>query len=156
MPNSIDYLFWGEHEHGVDDKGRLVMPQDFRGSLGDEFVVTRGPDKAILVFPKPVWDEIEQRLQVGVLQRQTGFLQRMLGGRSIVKLDPQFRLAIPKHLRDWARIDSSHGAVLIGQGPKIEIWNKDVWDAYNNDRFTYENMYDAAEAVGLAAVVVAG
>jgi MraZ protein len=152
MENSIQNLFWGEYEHGVDDKGRVVIPQEFRGSLDGEFVVTRGPDKAVFLFPKAVWGEIEQKLQSQVLHRHTGFLQRMLGGRTFVRLDPQFRLAVPKHLRDWAGISQSQSAVLIGQGPKIEIWSKGAWDEYNN-RFTYDNMYAAAEAVGIAESV---
>jgi MraZ protein len=152
MENSADLQFWGEFEHGVDDKGRVVMPQDFRGPLGDEFIVTRGPDRAIFVFPITIWEDIEQKIQSPILQRQTGFLQRMLGGRQFVKLDPQFRLAIPKHLRDWAQISQSESAVLVGQGKKIEIWSKRNWDEYNNN-FTYDRMFDAAEAVGLAEVL---
>jgi MraZ protein len=152
METHSDNLFWGEYEHGVDDKGRLVIPQEFRPALTDEFVLTRGPDKAVFLFPKVVWGEIEHKLQSHVLHRHTGFLQRMLGGRTFVKLDPQSRLAIPKHLRDWANISQSQSAVLIGQGPKIEIWSKGTWDAYNAG-FTYEAMYEAAEAVGLADTV---
>jgi MraZ protein len=151
MENSDQNLFWGEFEHSIDDKGRVIIPQEFRGSLSDEFVVTRGPDRAIFVFPKPVWDEIEQKLQSQVLHRYTGFLQRMLGGRTFVKFDPQYRLAIPKHLREWAGIDTE-ALILIGQGPKIEIWTKSVWRKYN-DNFTYDAMYNATEAVGLTETV---
>lgn len=152
MPAPSDYGFWGEYEHGVDDKGRVIIPQDLRARLGDEFVVTRGPDRAIYAFPVPVWEALEPGLKASVLQRQAGFLQRMLGGRAYVRLDPQFRLAIPKHLREWAGITSVQTAILIGQGQKIEVWSKPNWDAYN-ERFTYENMFDAAEAVGLAEVL---
>ena len=153
MDTTADSQFWGEYEHGVDDKGRVVIPQDFRAGLGDEFVLTRAPDKAIFVFPKTIWADIEQRLRSSVLQRQAGFLQRMLGGRTYVRLDPQFRLAVPKHLRDWAGITQSEAAAIIGQGPKIEIWNKGNWDEYNAGNFNYSNLYDAAEAVGLAEAV---
>ena len=149
MANTTEFSFWGEYEHAVDDKGRVVMPQEFRVPLGEEFVLTRGPDKAILVLPIPVWQQVEQTIQGAVLQRQTGFLQRMLGGRTFVRLDPQARLGIPKHLRDWAGISQSQSAVIVGQGPKLEIWSKSVWDEFAG-RFTYENLYDAAEAVGLA------
>ena len=142
--------FWGEFEHFVDDKGRIVVPQEFREGLADEFVITRGPDRALFIFPTAIWSQIEQNLQSHVLHRHTGFLQRMLGGRTFVKLDPQYRLAIPKHLREWARIHESPAAVLIGQGSKIEVWSKRNWDEYN-DRFTYDNVFDAAEAVGLAS-----
>lgn len=152
MQIETESQFWGEFEHGVDDKGRVIIPQDFRSTLGEEFVVTRAPDKAVFVFTKAVWSQIEQKLQSSVLQRQTQFLQRMLGGRAFVKLDPQFRLAIPKHLRDWAEIKQSEAAAIIGQGPKIEIWSKGNWDAYNAN-FNSDNVYDAAETIGLAEMI---
>lgn len=141
--------FWGEFEHNLDDRGRIVFPQDFRDSLRDEFVITRGPDRALLVFPLDVWNGIEQKLQSSVLQREMGFLQRMFGGRTIVKLDPQGRLVLPKHLREWAGFDDNNISVIVGQGPKIEIWSKERWREYNQ-KFTSDGLYAAAEAVGLA------
>ena len=149
---ATDYRFWGEFEHAVDDKGRVIIPQDFRGPLGEEFVVTRGSDKAILVLPTPVWDRIEQSLQSSVMQRETAFLQRQFGSRTFVRLDPQYRLGIPKHLRDHAGINQSQSAVIIGQGSKLEIWSKTVWDDFCNN-FTSENLFKAAETVGLAEVL---
>jgi MraZ protein len=153
MDTATEYGFWGEFEHAVDDKGRVIIPQDFRGPLGDEFVVTRGPDKSILVLPVPVWGQIEQNLQAQVLQRETSFLQRMLGGRTLVRLDPQYRLGIPKHLRDWATITQSQSAVIVGQGSKLEIWSKPIWDEFSSANYTTDNLYNAAEIVGLAEIL---
>src|SRR5438034_7779786 len=113
-------LFWGEFEHSVDDKGRVVIPQNFRGALGERFIVTRGPDNSILVLPLSAWEPIQESLAAPGLQRERSFLQRMLGGRTIVALDPQARLAIPKHLREWAGISDSVSAVIVGQGSKFE------------------------------------
>ena len=152
MDTATDYRFWGEFEHAVDDKGRVIMPQDFRGSLGEEFVVTRGTDKAIFVFPTPIWNRFEQTLNSSVMQRETAYLQRLFGSRTYVKLDPQYRLGIPKHLRDHAGINQSQSAVIIGQGSKLEIWSKSVWDEYCAT-FTSENVFQAAETVGLADVL---
>jgi MraZ protein len=145
--------FWGEFEHGVDDKGRVIIPQEFRSMLGESFVVSRGPDRAIWLFPLDIWkQEVEAKLHAPIVDRKAGFLQRMLGGRTIVKLDPQFRLAIPKLLREWAGVSTSQTVILIGQGKKIEIWSKQHWDKVN-ESFTSENMYDAFEAIGLSGVL---
>ena len=144
--------FWGEYEHSVDDKGRVVIPQDFRGPLGDKFIVTRGPDKSILVMPIPVWRPIQEKLRDPTLSRDRAFLQRMLGGRTEVSLDPQARLAIPKHLREHAGISNSQSAVIIGQGAKFEIWSKVIWDQITTE-FTSENLYTAAEGAGLAKAI---
>ncbi len=149
MDDNATREFWGEYEHSVDDKGRVVIPQDFRGPLGDRFIVTRGPDKSILAMPFSIWQPIQEKLRDPTLQRERAFLQRMLGGRTDVALDPQARLAIPKHLREHAAITNSETAVIVGQGLKFEIWSKSIWDKYTAE-FTSENLYTAAEGAGLA------
>jgi MraZ protein len=152
MAESTYLQFWGEFECTLDDRGRINFPHELRAGLEDEFVISRGPDNALLIFPMTVWVEIEQKLQDTILQRETGFLQRMFGGRTFVRLDPQGRLVLPKHLREWAGFEDNNLAVLVGQGPKIEVWSKSRWRAYQAN-FTYEGMYDAAEKVGLALAV---
>jgi len=152
MDDNAAREFWGEYEHSVDDKGRVVIPQDFRGPLGDRFIVTRGPDKSVLVMPTTVWQPIQENLRDPNLHRDRAFLQRMLGGRTEVSLDPQSRLAIPKHLRDHAGISNSQTAVIVGQGRKFEIWSKVNWDEIAT-QFTSENMYSAAEGAGLAKAI---
>jgi DNA-binding transcriptional regulator/RsmH inhibitor MraZ len=76
----------------------------------------------------------------------------MMGGRTEVSLDPQSRLAIPKHLREHSGLADSQSAVIVGQGLKFEIWAKKIWDEFTI-QFTSENMFSAAEAAGLAKVV---
>lgn len=150
MSETSDFEFWGEFEHGVDDKGRVVIPVDFRDGLGDEFVVTRGPDHSVLAMPIPLWERIAQTLKDRLLQSDGDILQRLLGGRAIVKLDPQYRLAIPKHLREWAGISSSHSAVLSGQGRKFEIWSKVKWDGFMEGG---PAMYEAASNLGIPDLI---
>lgn len=148
MTRTDDYNFWGEYEHGVDDKGRIVMPVEIRNEFRGEFVLTRGPDRAILVIPTPVWREVERSLREAVLNTNAGLLQRMLGGRVVARLDPHARLAIPKHLREWAQISPDQTAVIIGEGRKCEIWCKSNWEAYHQ-LFTYANVSEAARSAGL-------
>lgn len=44
-------MFMGEYNHSIDTKGRLIIPSRFREELGDEFVVTKGLDGCLFVFP---------------------------------------------------------------------------------------------------------
>jgi MraZ protein len=151
---ALNPRFWGEFEHTVDDKGRVVLPQELRAGLGEDFVATRGPDQSIYLFPQAVWNLIEAKLNGALLQRHAGFLQRLFGGRTICKLDPQFRLAVPQHLRDWAEVSRSHTAVIMGRGPYVEVWSKHIWDPYCKAGFTADAMYSAVEGTDLATAVV--
>lgn len=152
MIAAIPNAMWGEIERHEDEKGRVIVPDEFREALGSTFVVTRGPDRCIYVFPIQVWQGIEEQVREQVLDRDVGFIQRMFGGRCMVKVDAQARMALPRHLREWAQIDRDHAVVIVGLGQKLEIWSKPNWDAYNAE-FTSARMYGAVERAGLAAAI---
>ena len=52
-------MFMGEYNHTVDPKGRLIVPSKFREQLGSEFVVTKGLDGCLFVYPAEEWHNIE-------------------------------------------------------------------------------------------------
>ena len=47
-------MFYGEHEHSIDRKGRLIIPskfrQAFKENLVERFYVTRGLDGCLFLF----------------------------------------------------------------------------------------------------------
>ena len=55
--------FMGEYNHTVDPKGRLIVPAKFREQLGDEFVVTKGLDGCLFVFPQNEWESFQGKLK---------------------------------------------------------------------------------------------
>ncbi len=48
-------MFMGEFNHTIDAKGRLIIPSRFREELGQEFVMTKGLDGCLFVFPQNEW-----------------------------------------------------------------------------------------------------
>ena len=56
-------MFMGEYNHTIDTKGRLIIPSKFREQLGDEFIVTKGLDGCLFVFPKNEWELFEEKRQ---------------------------------------------------------------------------------------------
>ena len=56
-------MFRGEYSHSVDPKGRLIIPSKFREQLGEEFIVTRGLDGCLFVYPMNEWEEFEGKLK---------------------------------------------------------------------------------------------
>ena len=56
-------MFIGEYNHTIDTKGRLIVPSKFRETLGDVFVVTKGLDGCLFVFPMTEWNEFTEKLR---------------------------------------------------------------------------------------------
>lgn len=55
-------MFMGEYSHNIDAKGRMIVPSKFREQLGDEFVVTKGLDGCLFVYPNEEWQNIEEKI----------------------------------------------------------------------------------------------
>ena len=53
----------GEFNHSIDTKGRLIIPSKFRESLGEHFVITKGMDGCLFVYPDNEWSAFEDKLR---------------------------------------------------------------------------------------------
>ena len=60
-------MFMGEYNHTIDAKGRLIIPAKFREPLGEEFVLTRGLDGCLYIYPMDEW-EVHYHLQIKTLE----------------------------------------------------------------------------------------
>ena len=56
-------MLMGESNHTIDDKGRIIIPAKFREELGRAFIITRGLEQCLFVYPKPHWDKIVNKLK---------------------------------------------------------------------------------------------
>ncbi len=107
----------------------MAIPTRHRASIADgcegHMVVTVDRDQCLLVYPLPVWEELERRLvKLPSLNRKSRNLQRlMLGYATEVELDGQGRILVSKELREFAGI--TRAAMLMGQGTKFELWDEE-------------------------------
>ena len=46
------HMFMGEYSHTIDAKGRMIIPSKFREELGEEFVLTKGLDGCLSIYPR--------------------------------------------------------------------------------------------------------
>lgn len=134
-------MFMGEYNHTIDTKGRLIIPSKFREVLGDEFVVTKGLDGCLFVYPNTEWKTFEEKLKVLPITNKNArqFSRFFLAGASTCELDKQGRILLPMVLREFAGLEKE--VVLVGVLSRIEIWNKSKWDESN----TFDDMEEIAE-----------
>ena len=122
-------MFRGASKVTLDAKGRMAIPTRHRAALNDgcegHLVVTVDPSHCLLVYPLPVWEELERRLiKLPALKPKTRRVQRMLLGYATeVDVDAQGRILVSKELREFAGI--ARNAMLMGQGNKFELWDEE-------------------------------
>ena len=134
-------MFMGEYNHTVDPKGRLIVPSKFREQLGSEFVVTKGLDGCLFVYPAEEWHNIEDKFRnISMTSKDARKFSRFFfAGAAAVELDKQGRILLPAILREFAGIEKD--SVLVGVGSRIEIWSKERWLEAN----TFDDMEEIAE-----------
>lgn len=144
MPGPI---FYGEYEHSLDEKGRVILPAKFRELLGDRCHITRGYDGCLTVYDDEGWNKCLEKMLEN-LEHETDKSHRRLNrslsaGGVDLNIDKQGRMLIPPILRSYAGIDKE--VSIIGAIDKIEIWDTSKWQSYIND--PENTLEDAAEEV---------
>ncbi|WP_066634749.1 division/cell wall cluster transcriptional repressor MraZ [Desulfolucanica intricata] len=126
-------MFMGEHQHTIDSKGRMIIPARFREGLGERFVMTKGLDSCLFVYPMEEWTELEQKMRSLPFTRKDAraFVRFFFSGACECELDKQGRILIPNNLREYAKLEKE--VVVIGVSSRVEIWSKAEWESYNKN-----------------------
>ena len=118
----------GEYDVKLDSKGRFRLPSQLIRQLGGsdnhQFVVNRGFEKHLTLYPKPVWDELTDKLDKLSLFKanQRKFVRYFYRGASELGLDSSDRILLPKSLQEYAEIEKD--LVLFAYKDRIEVWAK--------------------------------
>lgn len=130
----------GEYPVSVDNKGRLRLPTALlrqlgekpEGSEGYSFVINRGFEKCLTLYPKTVWDEITTRLSRlnRFNDRNRMFVRSFYLGAYPLDTDSADRILLQKPLMDYAGL--SDEAILVSMEDRIEIWAPEVYQSMLN------------------------
>lgn len=125
-------MLMGEYRHTIDDKGRLTIPSKIRYELGEGFVITRGLDKCLSIYPKEEWDNIIQKYkELPQTKDVRNFMRIFLSGATTLEFDKQGRINIPMPLIEFA--DLKKECIIIGVNDRLEVWSQDNWQSFIND-----------------------
>ena len=140
-------MFYGEFNHSIDRKGRLILPAKFREICKEceleRFYITRGLDKCLFMFTEDEWRAQEQRFKNMPFTKQESrkFNRLFFSGAIDVSPDKQGRFIIPEYLKDYAQI--KRDAVIVGIANRIEIWDQKSWQEFYSS--TSESFEQIAE-----------
>src|ERR1043165_5359966 len=111
----------------IDEKGRLKIPSIFRAEIedswGSDFYVTSLTGESVLIYPLPIWQEIEERLAKlpSLNPTKKKFLDRTNYYGQLTSTDKSGRVLIPTLLRESARMTGE--VAVLGNLNHLEIWN---------------------------------
>ena len=113
----------------IDEKGRLKVPSIFRAEIedswGSDFFVTSLTGESVLVYPLPIWQEIEERLAKlpSLNPTKKKFLDRTNYYCQLTSTDKSGRVLIPTLLRESAQMTGE--VAVLGNLNHLEVWNKE-------------------------------
>ena len=117
-----DFMLMGEYHHSIDEKGRLIIPSKLRYELGENFVLTRGLDNCLSIYPIDEWNSIINKYkELPNTKDARNFMRFFLSGATTCELDKQGRINISLPLVKYANLEKD--CAIIGVNDQIEIWN---------------------------------
>lgn len=118
----------GEYRSKVGDKKRVSLPKKFRDELGEEIILTRGYEDALILVNKRMWEKIAKDVVGGsFINKNIRDTSRFLIGSAVeISIDKQGRFLIPDSLFDHAGLNKD--VVFLGLINWIEVWDREKWD----------------------------
>lgn len=138
--------FVGTYEHGLDEKGRMVLPSKIRAQLGETGVVAK-LDGCLGLWTPQGFDRAAEQLEaeIDTGRATTGALRVFIADAHEVTPDQQGRIVIPQKLRNFAQLGSE--VVVTGRMKRAEIWDARTWNELSDGHDT--ELTAAVRAIGL-------
>ena len=149
--DNLNISFTGEFRNTIDQKNRLSIPAKYRKALSpvndNTFVLTRGFDKCLILYPLDEWKKVEGQLGSlsSIKVRHRNFVRSIVRCAIHVKYDSQGRIAIPENLLQYAKIDGN--VAVIGMIKKIEIWSPSLLNNNGSDDLIDGDYEDLANEI---------
>ena len=123
----------GEYRHNIDEKGRLIIPSKFRDEIGTSFVVTKGLDGCLFVYPLVEWEKIVSKLKTLPFTKKDArtFTRFFLASATVCEFDKQGRINLVNSLISYAGLKKE--CTIIGVNDRLEIWESEKYDNLMNE-----------------------
>ncbi len=109
---------------------RISIPSVFRENLGKELVLSQWYEECLVLVAKSSLNTLlgrvtgKERTIIEPVRKTEHFIY---ASSYEVVPDEQGRIVIPDRLMDYAKLGSQ--VYFLGVGDRVEIWNKEIWEA---------------------------
>ena len=127
-----------------------VSKSNCQEEAGNQFVINRGFEKCLTLYPMKSWEPIFSELSKlnDFDPKVREFRRYFLNGATVLELDTAGRLLVPPNLKEHAGLEKD--IVLVAAMNKIEIWDKSKYQQFF-ESFSPEAFSQLAEQVMTAA-----
>lgn len=146
-------VFCNKYNHTVDDKGRMIIPTEYRGELAGDalahpfYITTNLWDPAgqnepcLCLWPEESFLALRDKLRAvsGQDENNRRLKRQFFSNTQQTTLDKQGRISVIPELKEYAKIDRN--VMLVGADEHIEVWDYDAWARYNEKAPANENLW---------------
>ncbi len=116
----------GEYRHTLDEKNRTFLPSKIRSDIGSEYVLTRGLDKCLTLYPIESWQKFDAKIEALPSIKAKAVRRWIYGFSQSGTVDKQGRILIPSAYVEYAGLGTN--IVTLGVGDHIEIWSEEEFE----------------------------
>lgn len=122
-------MFLGQHQHTIDEKGRMTIPARYRDLLEEGAYITQGFDQNLMVMTAAAFERMAARVnQMSITDPTARQLRRLIfSNAERIEFDRAGRILIPLFLRSAAHMQNV--GMVVGVGNHFEIWSLELWEA---------------------------
>ena len=141
--------FSGQKYATVDEKGRVLLPADFKNEMGgnipaDQLVVEKDPhEKCLNFYTIDVWKEhfasLKSRLNRNN-REQSRVLDMLYSNFKILQVPDSGRMNLPNNFMEKVHI--TRDVIFTGQGDRIRLWDVEVHKAYEESMGGLSELYE--------------
>jgi MraZ protein len=117
-------VFIGKHDRSLDDKGRLVLPTNYRRDFEDAGGGVLAPwDRCLALWTREKYGDVMAQLidKVRSNEADDDIARLFQSSAADVQLDSQGRFVVPEEHRAHAGI--TREVKILGQTDRVEIWD---------------------------------
>jgi MraZ protein len=131
----MDTSFTGQADYTLDAKNRLTVPARYRGALESGLVLAKDIEPCVAIWPTAGYDDFRRAALQDVhpmSQRGRKIMTFFSANSTPGALDSAGRVPLQPFLLDHGKLTDSRDVTVVGAGDLLQIWNREAWQAYND------------------------
>ena len=140
-------MFFGQFEHTLDEKGRLLLPRKIKEALNSSapLYVLKGFEGCLAVYSEGEFLKLVKECESVSFNKKNSrdYLRAVLSSVIELNLDKVGRIQIPS--TTLAKYQIKKNVIIIGVGDHFEIWDKVIFTEYESG--INENFESIAESL---------